>query len=175
MFMLTFLFAQGVNPAMWKRDISSAFRRVPIFVEHLDLAWIVWLCAGLTWTAGHVGMPFGTVSAVYAWHRVGHALFSIIVKCLKAPMGRYVDDYFGASRSGVEWNGGACLTVLASLLGFPTDDAKSADSMIYMIVLGASVSLDWSKKLVSMCVDQAKADKWVVLPVSYTHLRAHET
>ena len=162
-FMLTFLFAQGVNPAMWKRDISSAFRRVPIFVEHLDLAWIVWLCAGLTWTAGHVGMPFGTVSAVYAWHRVGHALFLIIVKCLKAPMGRYVDDYFGASRSGVEWNGGACLTVLASLLGFPTDDAKSADSMIYMIVLGASVSLDWSKKLVSMCVDQAKADKWVVL------------
>ena len=61
-------------------------------------------------------MPFGTVSAVYAWHRVGHALWYIVVVAvvgLLAPMGRYVDDFFGASKYGVSWTGGACLSVVA--------------------------------------------------------------
>jgi hypothetical protein len=160
-FILIFFMMAQCEPRMWKRDVSSAFRRVPIFHLHLDLAWVVWCCMGDIWTAGHMGMPFGTVSAVYAWHRIGHALLFLVLRLFLAPLGRYVDDYFGASKQGVRWSGGACLSVIAALLGFPTDDAKDADSMIYMIVLGASVNLDWPCKLVRMCIDEAKAERWV--------------
>ena len=31
----------GFEPRMWKRDVSKAFRRCPISVEHLDLSWVV--------------------------------------------------------------------------------------------------------------------------------------
>ena len=87
-FMLTFLLAMGVDPEMWKRDISSAFRRVPILATHLDLAWAVWQCGCDLFAAGHLGMHFGTVNSVYAWHRVGHALWYLVVVGLRAPMGR---------------------------------------------------------------------------------------
>lgn len=159
-FMLTSLLALSIQPLMWKCDVSSAFRRVPICSHQLDLAWVVWASEGQLWAAQHLGMPFGTVSAVYAWHRVGHALLLIILKLFLAPLGRYVDDFFGTSRSGVQLCGGTCLTVMAALIGFPMDDAKSASQTIYMVVLGASVNLDWAKKLVTMHVDDVKAEKW---------------
>ena len=72
-FILTWFLAMSVHPLMWKRDVASAFRRVPISSMHLDLAWVVWASEGAVWVAQHLGMPFGTVSAVCAWHRVGHA------------------------------------------------------------------------------------------------------
>eukprot|EP00971_Amphidinium_carterae_P079738 1577768-Amphidinium_carterae.1 len=31
---------------MWKRDASRAFRRLPICVDHFEIAWVVWLCRG---------------------------------------------------------------------------------------------------------------------------------
>ena len=116
-FVLTFLFAMGELPRMWKRDISSAFRRVPILSAHLDLAHVVWMYAGTLYSAGHLGMPFGTVSAVYAWYRVGFALWYTVVAGLLAPMGRYVEDYFGASKTGVVRTGGAALLLLPRCLG----------------------------------------------------------
>ena len=161
-FMLTFFLALAIQPLMWKRDVASAFRRVPICVNHLDLAWVIWASGGQLWAAQHLGMPFGTVSAVYAWHRVGHALLFLVLKLFRAPLGRYVDDFFGASRSGVQFCGGTCLTIMAALIGFPMDEAKSASREIYMVVLGASVNIDWAKKLITMHVDEAKAEKWKV-------------
>ena len=32
--------------------------------------------------------------------------------------------------------------------------------MIYMVVLGAAVNLDWPKRLVTMHVEEAKAERW---------------
>ena len=159
-FIITQFMLNDIQVHLWKRDISSAFRRVPIFAGHLDLSWVVWISEGVRMAAQHVGMPFGTVSAVYAWHRVGHALLMLVLLLCKAPLGRYVDDYFGASRVGVQLSGGACLSVFAMLLGFPTDEAKSADTMATLVVLGASVDIDWGRKLVTMAVEQAKAEKW---------------
>ena len=159
-FIVTCFLILGILPKLWKRDISSAFRRVPIWAEHLDLAWVCWITAGRIWVAQHLGMPFGTVSAVYAWHRVGHALLFIVLVLFKAPMARYVDDYFGCSRDGVVFSGGVCLTIVASLLGFPTDEAKSADDLIRMVVLGASVWVNWPGRSFEARVADAKAEKW---------------
>ena len=159
-FIVTALMLAGVLPELWKRDVSSAFRRVPILAAHLDLSWVVWWADGRFWIAQHVGMPFGTVSAVYAWHRVGHALLYIVMSIFKAPMGRYVDDFFGACRQGVHYTGGVCLTILAALLGFPTDDAKDADNLMRMVVLGATVIVDWPGKSMQTHVAEAKAERW---------------
>ena len=61
----------GRNPKLWKRDLRKAFRGVPIRADHLDLSWVVWMCFGVTWVSQHIGMPFGTTSAVYGFHRLG--------------------------------------------------------------------------------------------------------
>ena len=88
-------------PVMWKRDISRAFRRVPVYKHHLDLSWVIWLRMGVMFTARHVGMPFGTISAVCAWHRIGFALQWLLVEHLKAPCGHFVDDFFGVRKDSI--------------------------------------------------------------------------
>ena len=125
----------GVEPLQWKRDISKAFRRVPICPEHLEFAFVIWRDQGAEWVSQHLCMPFGTVSAVYSWHRVGYVLWLIVVDLFRAPLARCVDDFFGCSRAGVVWTGGAVLTVLSRLLGFMTDPGKDADNMIQVVVL----------------------------------------
>ena len=130
---------------MWKRDVSKAFRRCPISVDHLDLSWVVFAAEGLYWVSQHLGMPFGATSAVYAWHRVGNLLAWVILTSARAPLGRYVDDFFGASRSGIFWTGGKLLDVLGLALGFPMDPEKSVDSSVLMDVLGIEVDLQWAR------------------------------
>ena len=56
----------GFEPRMWKRDVSKAFRRCAIFVEHIDLSWVVFAAEGLYWVSSHLGMPFGATSALSA-------------------------------------------------------------------------------------------------------------
>ena len=159
-FIVVAMLAAGVMVNMWKRDISSAFRRIPIRADHLDLAWVAWMSNNEIWISQHLGMPFGTVSAVYAWHRMGHALLLIVLALLKAPMGRYVDDFFGASREGLTCTGGYCLSVVAALVGLPTDDGKDADNTISMALLGAQVIVRQPSAALLVKVDQDKAEKW---------------
>ncbi|CAJ1445216.1 unnamed protein product [Effrenium voratum] len=80
-----------------------------------------------------------------SWHgvcsvRVAPCCF-MLCRILRAlfmcPSARYVDDFFGVSRASVQWNAGRILTVISSVLGFPVDDDKSAESDIRLIVLGA--------------------------------------
>ena len=97
---------------MWQRNVSEAFCRCLLSVEHLDLSWVVVAAAGLYWASQHLGMPFGATSAVYAWHRVGNLLAWVILTSARAPLGRYVDDFFGASRSSIFWTGGKLIAVL---------------------------------------------------------------
>ena len=153
----------GVCPRMWKRDISRAFRRVPVSQSHLDLSWVVWLHLGVMHVAQHLGMPFGTISAVYAWHRVGFALQWLLIRHLKAPCGRFVDDFFGVSKEGVFWTAGRCLTVLSHVLGFPTDEEKSANDLMTMIVLGIETAIDWPRRSIRTALDPIKAEKWLAL------------
>ena len=68
--MLMLIWQHGRLPHMWKRDIKSAFRRLPVLAAHAAFAWIVWLSNGVRCAARHDGMPFGAVSSVVAWHRL---------------------------------------------------------------------------------------------------------
>ena len=42
---------------------------------------------------------------MYAWHRFGNLLVLVILTSDGAPLDRYVDDLFGASRRGILWTG----------------------------------------------------------------------
>ena len=153
-------FQRNIQVWLWKRDISKAFRRIPVRVEHHCFAWTVWIHEGCLLVAQHKGMPFGTVSAVYAWYRVGFMLCRILRALFMCPSARYVDNFFGASRASVQWNAGRILTVISSLLGFPVDDDKSAESDIRLIVLGAVCGIDWPRRQLRTCVEVSKAAKY---------------
>eukprot|EP00971_Amphidinium_carterae_P116065 2299382-Amphidinium_carterae.1 len=137
----------GQHCHMWKRDVSKAFRRLPIALQHLEFAWVVWLNQGHTYMAQHRGMPFGAISSVYGWHRAGNFLLAVVTRLCLAPAAKYVDDFFGASKS--------------QLIGLPCDEAKDADDALLMVVLGAQVSLSfYPEPKLTMKVDEDKASRW---------------
>lgn len=145
---------------LWKRDISQAYRRVPVAMTHWEFAWVVWLHEGVYMTAQHTGIPFGAVAAVYSFHRAGGFLCKILRKAFRCPAARYVDDFFGVSRAGVLYHAGKVLSVLSRFLGFPTDDAKDAQETVWMICLGAQVRVMFASKQLFTCVAPAKAAKY---------------
>jgi len=165
-YMLVAFLKAGVTPLMWKRDVSKAFRRLPVQCAHLDLCWVAFLHQGICYAAQHVGMPFGATSSVYAWHRVGAFLLAVVQRLFKAPAARYVDDYFGASRKGVKCTAGVCLEVVANLCGFPIDPAKSDNGTLELLILGAEVAVLLAEQAVSIKVDAKKAVKWSELLLS---------
>ena len=114
-------------PLLWKRDLKKAFRGVPILLRGLDLSWVVWQYNGVVYCAQHPGMPFGTNSAVYSSHRLGRSLAAVVKSMGKAPVLRYVGDYFGASSRGIKYTGGVMLEILAGLAGRPVGPNNSED------------------------------------------------
>ena len=53
---------------------------------------------GNEYAAGHLAMPFGTTSAVYARHRYGGLIGLVVIVPVREPNGRLVDDNFGISK-----------------------------------------------------------------------------
>lgn len=64
----------GDGLSMWKADIDSAYRRIPVLPAHRPFAWVVFLWAGCAFAAQHVGLPFGSVASVHHWNRIGQSL-----------------------------------------------------------------------------------------------------
>ena len=94
------------NPVMFKRDIKRAFRTLAIRREHLHLFAMLWCFEGCVYRADHVAMPFGTVGAVYGWHRFANVYLAALRRLFLVPAAKFVDDFFGAGRSGVKWTAG---------------------------------------------------------------------
>ena len=157
--MLLFFCQASLDVDMWKRDIQNAFRRLPVLSAHVLYVWVSWIYNNTKLAAPHFGMPFGAVSSVVAWHRVGAALSRIIQRNAKAPIARYVDDFFGCSRRGLKWTGGTMLYTLCSLIGLLCDPKKDVDGAVSMIALGLMVetSLDHSKVMVRLEAEKASA------------------
>ena len=86
-------------------------------------------------------MPFGAVSAVYAWDRLGGALAAILQHFLIIPCSRYVDDLFWADFSASAADGCLHAPRLVSLLGFTLAPDKTPPAAQTQDVLGISTSL----------------------------------
>ena len=155
---IVFAFIVAGKPGgMFKADVSKAFRRVPVAAHHMALSWVVFLFQGVPFMSQHRGMPFGTISAVMAWHRVGGAILFVIRRKLKLPMARYVDDYFGKNRLGLKFHGSRCLELFGKLLGIPCDESKSEWDKLAMDVLGSEVVANFQEQWVSTCLQREKA------------------
>jgi len=61
----------GVGLSLWKADIDSAFRRIPIKPEHRAFAWICFKFNDQVVAAQHLALMFGSVASVHHWERMG--------------------------------------------------------------------------------------------------------
>ena len=105
-------------PALWKGDVDSAFRRIPLRPDHRWAAAVAYMVQGQVCTppsnshlfctkyacmlqayvSVHNACPFGSCSAVYNWERVGAMLATLARRVFKLAVLRYVDDCFGLER-----------------------------------------------------------------------------
>ena len=56
---------------MYKADIDSAFRRIPLKPEHRDYATVAFKVQDTITVLQHMAAPFGAVSSVHNWERIG--------------------------------------------------------------------------------------------------------
>jgi hypothetical protein len=105
----------GSAPWLWKADVDSAFRRLPIRESHKWAAGVSYIFENEPWVAFHQGMPFGATSSVVAWHRIGALITSIARELLHLPVYRYVDDWFAVDRYLCTCSSTACPGLLGSL------------------------------------------------------------
>ena len=66
-----------VGLSLWKADIDSAFRRIPILPEHRQFAWICFKHNDHILAAQHLAVMFGSVASVHHWERVGELISAI--------------------------------------------------------------------------------------------------
>jgi len=149
-----------VVPHILKIDIDSAFRRVPIMPEHRWAAHVGFIHRGCTCISGHLAMPFGAASSVFAWDRVGAAIVSIARVILKIPLLRYVDDMFAAEREACVAHCRDCVVRLVrALLGPSSVSAKKVSSGLPLEVLGIVVDAD--EKGAVFWPSDRKVVKWI--------------
>ena len=54
----------GSDLKLWKADVDSAFRRIPVLPAHRQFASVAFRHKDNVVTAQHLGMPFGSVASV---------------------------------------------------------------------------------------------------------------
>ena len=60
------LLSHRIKFAMFKEDISRAFRRLPIRQQHLKFTFVFFMYQGIPWRAQHLTCPVGAVGSVTA-------------------------------------------------------------------------------------------------------------
>ena len=85
--------ALGHDLSLWKSDIASAYRRIPIAPAHRQFGHVVFSVAGLIMVSQHLGLPFGSVVSVHHWNRVGDLIKTLARRLLHLPVCRFACDY----------------------------------------------------------------------------------
>ena len=57
--------------SLFKADIDSAYRRVPVLAEHRRHAAVVFKTDKGILLSEHFALPFGSVGSIYGWDRPG--------------------------------------------------------------------------------------------------------
>ena len=127
---------------LWKADVDSAFRRIPISVDHRQYARIVLQVDAKLLTSQHLTMMFGSVGSVSAWHRIGCLLRALARRLLKLPVLTYVDDYFAIDR---EQSAASAMAFFARLVRLCLGSSSVADRKLEcgnpLVVLGVECAL----------------------------------
>ena len=136
------LFVLGCQsvPVLWKADIKSAFRRIPLQSSHTWAAGVAFKVRGQVWVSMHKACPFGALASVHAWERVGRLLATLARKLLHLPVLRYVDDLFTCDRPESAEHAKNCFARLCRvLLGPDAIEPKKLEHGVHLIVLGAEL------------------------------------
>ena len=159
-FIVLLFLNSAVMPWLWKADIKSAFRRCPLRSAHQQFAAVVFLVAGVPHIAVNKTLNFGATASVHGWHRVSSALLQFMRIFFRLVVCRYVDDYFGVTRSS-QLAPSRVMGVVFSALGFGVDPEKSEDFMSVLVILGAKLTIRWTKKALSLGLDDGKMRRWM--------------
>ena len=145
-----------------KSEFKSAFRGCPIASRHLHLAVILVSDElGNFYTSQQLAMPFGAVSAVYAWDRLGAALSAILLEVFDIPCSRYVDDLFWVDFKSFAHHAGPLAMRVISLFGFTLEIDKTPEPSTSQEVLGTEVRLVGRENLqLSLTPDARKVASW---------------
>ena len=68
-----FAFVKQVPLSLFKADIDAAFRRIPLIPQHRAYATVAFMHAGTMVILQHMAAPFGAISSVHHWERIGKA------------------------------------------------------------------------------------------------------
>lgn len=158
----------GGNFSMYKADVKSAFKKLPLYHGHHDLAVSVWRDEAGAYFIRHHALPFGATGSVAGWWRMGEFLTHTLRCALKVPVGRFVDDMFGTARmiatvvngKTIPLHAHAMVDVLCELIGTAVDPGKSIYNVTKMTLLGAQVMLDLGRRTWQHQVCQLKGKKW---------------
>ena len=152
----------GHAPALFKADVDSAYRRIPIAPEHRWAAYSTYVHDGNTWVTGHLAMMFGALAAVFGWDRVGAALAHLARKLLRIATLRYVDDFFGPCAPAAKEHTMASLARLVRvLLGPRAISDRKLECGDALEILGLHVSFSVSG--IHLFPAPKKVRKWVFL------------
>ena len=83
---------------MWKADVDSAFRRVPLRPKERWAAAVAFKHRGKVWVSQHNACPFGAAASVYAWQMLASVIYCIARVTLHMAVHCYVDDFFAPER-----------------------------------------------------------------------------
>ena len=153
-----------------KSDFKAAYRACPILPEHLHLSRVALWDPGVKEyrESTQLAMPFGAVSAVYAWHRLGGLITSILQSALKYPISRFVDDLFTVCPCEISHSiRQFILEIVNSYLGFTLEISKTPEPCSTQTILGIRVNItrrmrrDKISHTVYLGVDEAKAKQWL--------------
>ena len=153
-----------------KDDVVGAYKTLPICADDLPCV------AAVTEDTAQTGLalqlfscPFGALSSVHAWHRVGAALQHVLVELFRILYPRFVDDFFGVDRATpgdtalTGPSGAAFLAreVVQELLGWQLDDAKAVTDAPEAVILGIQVALDDAREVFVFNIPEDKRVNWI--------------
>ena len=155
---------------LYKADIDSAFRRIPVLPAHRRFAYVAFLVERRTVIAGHAAMPFGSIASVHHWDRIGSLLCAIARRILMIPMLRYVDDFFSADRLV---SADKAMDVFARLVRCCLGKTAVANDKLEcgnpLTILGIRVTLN--AEGATFWPDEKKVQKWTSQIESYLDLK----
>ena len=143
-----------------KSDFQAAYRSCPIHPDHIPYSNILVRdpANGVVSVSTQWAMPFGAVSAVYAWDRLGEAITSILHKVFLFPASRYVDDLFMPVWASNSAEQRAILLEVVGIFGLVLSPAKTPPPSASMPVLGVLVSI--IKDVIELTIEKERLRFW---------------
>ena len=152
----------GTVPAIFKVDIDSAFRRVPLRPSDRWAAGVAFKVGQDVYVSRHAACPFGAVASVHNWERLGVGVCFIARKYLRLDLLRYVDDMFGVESAETVHHAMECLRrLICILLGRTAVQDKKVECGLQLEVLGVWIAPNADG--VECWPAQNKVKKWLAV------------